>query len=411
MLRLPLIQGEGALQIDNNSNIFTIVDDPDLVVELIVSTVVQGLNGSSGLDKEGAGTLALSGDNTFGGDLNVASGTVLVESDTALGNTDGTTTVENGAAVEFLAAGLSLAEAFWIAGSGMGSQGALWVDSGDATLSGNVTMNDDSQIGAAQGSTLTLDGVLDDGGDAYDLTVGNVGTGRTVLAGDNTWEGDTAVTAGYLRAASDNALGDAGSTNTVTIADGATLELSGGISTPSTKSVILQGAGADSGADDKIINVDGDNTFGGDFLFEADASVSVAWGTTLTLSGDISQTGSSRNLTKDGDGALVLTGTGSYTGDTNINDGTMQVDGDISASDVVYVNPGATLDGTGAHGARCLRSGATAGLPGRRRPGHPQHRGPRDVARLDRRVRHRRPDRRLRLQPVRRLGHRQHRHR
>ena len=43
----------------------------------------------------------------------------------------------------------------------------------------------------------------------------------------------------------------------------------------------------------------------------------------------------------------MLTGTGSYTGDTNINGGTMQVNGDISASDALYVNPGATLAGIG----------------------------------------------------------------
>ena len=101
---------------------------------------------------------------------------------------------------------------------------------------------------------------------------------------------------------------------------------------------------------------------------QAATSVSVATDTTLTLSGDISESDPSTDLNKDGAGTLVLTGTGSYTGDTNVNGGTMQVDGDISASDVVYVNPGATLAGTGTVPAPSVGGDGTV-APGDGGPG------------------------------------------
>ena len=43
-----VIQGLGALQIDNTTNTFTIADDPNLDVELRISTVIQGLDGDGG---------------------------------------------------------------------------------------------------------------------------------------------------------------------------------------------------------------------------------------------------------------------------------------------------------------------------------------------------------------------------
>ena len=89
----------------------------------------------------------------------------------------------------------------------------------------------------------------------------------------------------------------------------------------------------------------------------------------------------------------------------------MQVDGDISASDAVYDQSRRDAR-RHRHGARDLRSGAAARSPrataarASSTPGASACRPSSNAA-----FEHRRPDRRLRLQPARRLGHQHHRHR
>jgi autotransporter-associated beta strand protein len=70
----------------------------------------------------------------------------------------------------------------------------------------------------------------------------------------------------------------------------------------------------------------------------------------LTLSGVIGSFELIEGLTKNGAGALVLTNHDTYLGDTVVNAGTLQVDGSLQSFTGITVNPGGTLDGTGAVG-------------------------------------------------------------
>jgi autotransporter-associated beta strand protein len=82
-----------------------------------------------------------------------------------------------------------------------------------------------------------------------------------------------------------------------------------------------------------------------------------------TFAGTIEGTGS---LTKVGTGTFVLSGNSTYTGDTNINRGVLQVDGSITSN--TFVNHGGTLAGAGTVDGNVTNNGrvspGSAGSPG-----------------------------------------------
>jgi autotransporter-associated beta strand protein len=73
-------------------------------------------------------------------------------------------------------------------------------------------------------------------------------------------------------------------------------------------------------------------------------------------------------VNKLGDSDWTLTGTSTYTGATNVNAGTLGVNGSIASSNLTTVNAGATLTGTGSVGTTVIASGG-AFIPGNGTPG------------------------------------------
>jgi autotransporter-associated beta strand protein len=77
----------------------------------------------------------------------------------------------------------------------------------------------------------------------------------------------------------------------------------------------------------------------------------------VTYSGVISDTG---RVQQNGSGSLTLSGINTYTGATNVNAGTLAVDGSIASSSLTTVNAGATLGGNGTVGNTTINGGTLA---------------------------------------------------
>jgi len=81
-----------------------------------------------------------------------------------------------------------------------------------------------------------------------------------------------------------------------------------------------------------------------------------------TFSGVIQDDGFGGSLTKIGPRTLILSGTNTYTGDTNVDGGVLQIDGSISSN--AFVDPGATLAGSGTVNGNVTNNNGAEVSPG-----------------------------------------------
>jgi fibronectin-binding autotransporter adhesin len=328
------------------------------------SGVIFQTNPAPQLQKAGAGTLVLSGANTYTNQTLLLSGGALnIQNDTALGATGGGavasgTIVATGAALETQGNITVGAEALLLNGTGIGGGGALRNISGNNTYGGAITLNTAARINSDSG-VLTLGNfnVISAGqnltvGGAGDTTVSGViatgngtltkdGTGTLTLLGPGFYQGVTTISAGVLNIRNGNALGSGfGGT---TVANGAALELQQGIVGSvfiGPEALTLNGTGiADGGA---LRNISGNNTYGGPITLGGAARINSDAGT-LTVGGSIGGLGQNLtvggagnttissaigigtgSLTKDGAGTLILTGNNTYSGGTTVSGGILQ---------------------------------------------------------------------------------------
>jgi autotransporter-associated beta strand protein len=201
---------------------------PTVTVSNGTATLGTVLGGGQGLAKQGEGTLALSGANTYTGTTTIGAGAVLAASDLAFGSAANSTTIQNPptARVELLG-DITLMEPFTVSckqsASGnipafvnvsgtntlagtlsLTTGGSFWTfeaAGGKLRITGNTTNTTTTNVrtiwlrGAAEGEWL-----IPIGDSAADLStaVRKDDAGTWTLAGDNTYTGNTVVSNGLL---------------------------------------------------------------------------------------------------------------------------------------------------------------------------------------------------------------------
>jgi len=243
-----------------------------------------------------------------------------------------------------------------------------------SAISTDTAVEGTRTITVGAGSRLDFSGKIHN---QYDSTAGltKTGDGILVLSGNNTYTGNTTVAGGTL------ILDSAGSTyayngGTITINGGSTLRIRGQAYTFNGKTIAFGAAGG--GTLDAIATGGGgtyltggntittaggaQNTISGTKLSGANQGINlnsqtltfeVAVGAdpalpNLDFAGTLWNTG---NLTKSGNGILLLSGNNEYTGATTVNAGTLSLRG-AYASASFAVSSGAVLDLAVASGAR-----------------------------------------------------------
>ncbi len=216
-----------------NSNTVTVETNSTLNITARVKNSDWFGNGSTpgGFVKAGAGTLTLSGANSYSRLTDITAGTLLAMNNTALGpgghNGDTMTYIRDGATLA-LQGGITLDEHFHVWGAGVGGLGAVRSISGNNALinapggGAGYTLRSSTTVGV-DADTLTVSGFYEDGG-SFSLT--KVGAGTLVLTTASTYSGGTSVEGGTLiPGAGGLASGE------VTLAAGATLATTSASST------------------------------------------------------------------------------------------------------------------------------------------------------------------------------------
>lgn len=307
----------------NANRVFTVNDnavttDNDLSISGILS------NGSavSSMTKTGAGTLLLSGANTFTGGSSVINGKLIIDANTALGTgavNIGDTVGSNSAALLFsTTAGRTVTNAIT---ASAGSSGTLTLGglntSGTNTFSGSVTLNKSVTLTAEPGGEVLFSNVIS--GTGFGVT--KIGAGTVRFSGANTYTGLTTINAGTLAYGASNVIATGG----VTI-DGSAAVLDLGASrTDTVGQIILNNGGAITGS--------GTSTLSSTASFDLRSGV-----VTIALGGAVA-------LTKTTAGTVTLSGVNTYTGPTTISEGLLQlgVASSLPSVSAVTVAGGATL--------------------------------------------------------------------
>ena len=291
----------------------------------VQSGSVSAILGGTGvaLTKTTAGTVTLSGANTYTGNTSIQAGTLSINAAAALGG---------GGAVNLGVASTSSGTLTYTGGAGAinkninalgnGTDTIENAGSGLLTLSGTITKNGTTLTLKGGANGITVSGAIGGASANSDLIVDG---GIVTLAAANTYNGPTFIrNGGTLNANAANALPTLNGRTAVTFDGAGTSVLSLGANQAAAS---LTSAGAAT------------VTLNANIL-----TVGAGSGTT-TFAGSIGGTG---GFTKDSASTQILSGSNGYSGTTTISAGTLSITGDINSSATLAVN-GGLLSTSGAN--------------------------------------------------------------
>ncbi len=311
---------------------------------------ISGPVGST-LTKDGPGELVLSADNSgFTGPmkLNNNSGILTITHPLALGDLTNGTTVGSGSSLKVEGVVGTINEAVIINGFGVANDGALQSTLGTAnTWAGQVILDSDAAVGAANGTTLNITGVVSDLGAGHNIVKEGQGEVQFNSSTGNTYRGLTTINDGILTIGTSTALGASGAPGNGTIVNETVTKagqlrlrsLTGANFSVVNEFLTLNGDGvsptpdARSGANPgALTNTLADNTWAGEVVLGSPLPttnfsvwIGAAANTNLTISGVISSPNFADNLIKVDGGRLIFNNANTYTGTTTVSQGILNI--------------------------------------------------------------------------------------